>query len=176
MAILGNQNLDWMDIQYSNSEEEINGDTLQVVEEDISTFTEPFIPNDRVPFSTHPHMDVEREVGRVFGILGHHINKLNIAKSAKRPAAKKYRELKNLITELTRDAKAAGIKVELEYPEEVIEDETNITESLVDSQAILPLVQELILGLSMSHEERLEHYGTHGLLLIAKRVEQLLNT
>ena len=45
---------------------------------------------------------------------------------------------------------------------------------LVASQDPLPLIKEIVQGLGLSETERLEKYGTQGLLLLAKRLEETL--
>ena len=136
MAQLTNNSKDidsWLEIQYADSTENT---TLEVVTEthefEAIQFSKPYVSMDHAASHQEPVTNLEREVGRVFGILGNHINKLNKAKSAKKPASKKYAEMKRLITELTKDAEAAGIKLDLSYPEEVAEDETIIEEPKED--------------------------------------------
>ena len=93
----------------------------------LSQFTQPYISNEKAPTHKNNSAELEREVGRVFGILGHHLGELNRIKGAKKPASLKYRQLKAAIAKLSIDAEKAGIKFEI-TSEPVGEDETIIEE------------------------------------------------
>ena len=129
MAQLTNRdrNLDaWLEEQYDALEEGV-----ELVP--LSQFTKPYI-SEKAPTSKESgnSAELEREVGRVFGILGHHIGELNRIKGVKKPASLKYRQLKAAIAKLSIDAEKAGIKFEI-TSEPVGEDETIIEEPVTES-------------------------------------------
>ena len=129
MAQLTNKdkNLDsWLEEQYSD---QYKGD-FDLVKMPMN-FTEPYVPMDKAADSKSPAANLEREVGKVFGILGHHIGKLDSIRGAKRPAQKKYRQLKSAILELVKDARAAGITIDICEEPTVVEDDSALVEEPV---------------------------------------------
>jgi hypothetical protein len=132
MAQLHNNKLDrFLEQQYDAVEEEF---TLFPIPSSGPAPEASITPEDTFsPSTKSDYDDVQREVGRVFGVLGHHISKLHNIKSAKKPANAKYKALKAAIKDLVAEAEKHGIKLDIqastttalqEPEEEVVIDET----------------------------------------------------
>ena len=121
----------------------------------LSQFTKPYISMDHAADREPKGENLEREVGRVFGILGHHLGELNRIKGAKKPAALKYRQLKAAISKLSTDAEKAGIKFDI--CTEPVEDDTTIIEE-PNADSSLPVTEGVMEG-GDEHEVEIPGYG-----------------
>lgn len=136
MAQLHNNKLDnFLEQQYDVVEEEF---TLFPISSSMPAPEASITPEDTfLPSTNSDYDDVQREVGRVFGVLGHHISKLHNIKSAKKPANVKYKALKAAIKDLVAEAEKAGIKLDIQaivkdpLPDNS-EEEVTITDDLTE--------------------------------------------